>query len=113
MLSSVAIVAIVQGQLPGTALVLKVFGIVGDGVAVVLLLLSTSVDWWSKQRYFDRFLQPARKLYPNIRDDQVKMVLGDFHGVLRGSARDALQAKIGGTMLAFSTFLAIVGDFLG
>lgn len=100
----------------GTALtlsgVLKVVGIVGDGMALGVLVVSSMVQRASQDGYVAAYTKVARKVYPNYSDAQLKQALEDLFGKMKDRTGNVMKLDVGSILLAVSTILAFVGGLL-
>lgn len=92
--------------------VLKVVGLVGDGIALGVLLVSSVVERSSQERYVAAYTKRAKDLYPKDSDAQTKTRLEEFFGILKSKTSNILKLDVGSILLAVSTVLAFVGGLV-
>jgi hypothetical protein len=94
---------------------LKVFGTVGDGLAVgVLILTNFIIKPYTEAEYIKTYLPIAKQIpeYHSRSDDELRTLLGTFYGDLTKSTSNILTSDFGATLIAISTVLAFIGDFI-
>ena len=94
---------------------LKVFGTVGDGLAVgVLILTNLIIKPYTQAEYINTYLPIAKQIpeYHSLSDDELRTLLRTFYGDLTTSTNNILKSDFGATLLAVSTVLAFIGDFI-
>ena len=100
----------------GTALtlsgVLKVVGIIGDGMALGVLVVSSMLQRASQDKYVAAYTKTARKMYPSYSDTQLKQALEDLFGKMKDRTGNVLKLDVGSILLAVSTVLAFVGGLI-
>lgn len=92
--------------------VLKIVGLVGDGIALGVLLVSSMVERSSQERYVVAYMNRAKTLYRNDSEAQIKKRLEDFFGIMKNRTGSVLKLDIGSILLAVSTILAFVGGLV-
>lgn len=94
--------------------VLKVAGLVGDGLGAGVLVISRMIYRYSLEKYLDTFMPRARNIpeYQGKSPVVLRMILEDFYGTMKTSTQNVLRTDVGALLVAISTFLALVGDLL-
>jgi hypothetical protein len=93
------------------AVTIKILGVVGDSFALAILFISVSVDHYSQKTYVEGYLANAKRCYPNHSEQEVQVMLKEFHGFLRTATGSVLKSDIGASLTALSTVLVFLGDF--
>lgn len=109
---SLVIWTFVSGILPTLSGVLKVVGLVGDGIALVVLVVSSMVQRASQDGYVKAYTKAARKVYPSYSDAQLKQALEELFGNMKDRTGNVLKLDVGSILLAVSTVLALVGGLI-
>ncbi len=92
----------------------KIFGAAGDIIALAVLFFSVAVDRYSPEHYVRSYFSKAAR-DPGHRGWSEVMIrehLLDYHAKLKMLTRNVLTSEIGAALLAVSTILAVIGDFV-
>ena len=94
---------------------MKIFGIDGNGLAVGILMFSLAVEGYSQKTYVDTYLTKARNLpeYKDKEEEEIRNILKNFHGILKITTSNILKTNVGATLVALSTIVKFIGDFVG